>query len=168
MKTIKGIIDMKKNILFALVLGLMMILAKPVTAQDHGFGMGIILGEPTGLSAKAWTSGDNAFDFAAAWSFKNYHKNHNDGSLLLQADYVWHFFNAISVSKGKLPVYVGIGARVVLADDPSFGVRIPVGIDYLFSDAPIDVFLELVPILDLSPETDFGIGGGLGIRYWFN
>jgi len=161
---------MKKNILLCMVLGLIMILAKPITAQDHGFGMGLILGEPTGLSAKAWTSTDNAFDFAVAWSFNNYHhdNNHNDGSLLLQADYVWHFFNAISVSKGKLPIYVGIGGRVVLADNPSFGIRIPVGIDYLFADAPIDIFLELVPIMDLSPKTDFGIGGGIGIRYWFN
>jgi len=153
---------MEKNILFTIVLGLMMIIAKPVTAQDHGFGMGLILGEPTGLSAKLWTSSDNAFDFAAAWSFKG------DGNLLLQADYVWHFFNLMPVSSGKLPLYIGIGGRVVLADDPSFGVRIPIGIDYMFADAPIDVFLELVPILDLSPETDFGVGGGLGIRYWFN
>ena len=153
---------MKKNILFCMVLGLMMIFAKPVTAQDHGFGMGLILGEPTGLSAKLWTSGDNAFDFAAAWSFKG------DGHLLLQADYVWHFFNLMPVSPGKLPLYIGIGGRVVLADDPSFGIRIPIGIDYLFADAPIDVFLELVPILDLSPETDIGVGGGIGIRYWFN
>jgi hypothetical protein len=153
---------MKRNILFTLVLGLMMIITKPVTAQDHGFGMGLILGEPTGLSAKLWTSGDNAFDFAAAWSFKG------DGNLLLQADYVWHFFNLMPVPSGKLPLYIGIGGRVVLADDPSFGVRIPIGIDYMFADAPIDVFLELVPILDLSPETDFGVGGGLGIRYWFN
>jgi hypothetical protein len=153
---------MKKNILFTMVLGLMMILAKPIAAQDHGFGMGLILGEPTGLSAKLWTSGDNAFDFAAAWSFKG------DGHLLLQADYVWHFFNLMPVSSGKLPLYIGIGGRVILADDPRFGVRIPIGIDYLFADAPIDVFLELVPILDLSPETDFGVGGGLGIRYWFN
>lgn len=153
---------MKRNILFTMVLGLMMILAKPVTAQDHGFGMGLILGEPTGLSAKLWTSSDNAFDFAAAWSFKG------DGNLLLQADYVWHFFNLMPVPSGKLPLYIGIGGRVVLADDPSFGIRVPIGIDYLFADAPIDVFLELVPILDLSPETDFGVGGGLGIRYWFN
>jgi hypothetical protein len=165
---------MKKNILFIMVLGLMMILAKPITAQDHGFGMGIILGEPTGLSAKAWTSTDNAFDFAIAWSFNNYHHDNNnndfnnDGNVLLQADYVWHFFKAISVSKGKLPIYVGIGARVVLADDPNFGIRIPVGIDYLFADAPIDIFLEIVPILDLSPSSDFGVGGGIGARYWFN
>jgi hypothetical protein len=162
LKTIKGVIVMKRNILFTMALGLMMILAKPVAAQDHGFGMGLILGEPTGLSAKLWTSSDNAFDFAAAWSFKG------DGNLLLQADYVWHFFELMPVPSGKLPLYIGIGGRVVLADDPSFGIRIPIGIDYMFADAPIDVFLELVPILDLSPETDFGVGGGLGIRYWFN
>lgn len=152
---------MKKNILFTMVLGLMMIIAKPLTAQDHGFGMGLILGEPTGLSAKLWTGSNNAFDFAAAWSFKG------DGNLLLQADYVWHFFNLMPVPSGKLPLYIGIGGRVILADDPRFGIRIPIGIDYLFADAPIDVFLELVPILDLSPETDFGVGGGIGIRYWF-
>jgi hypothetical protein len=145
-----------------MVLGLMMMIAKPLTAQDHGFGMGLILGEPTGLSAKLWTSSDNAFDFAAAWSFKG------DGNLLLQADYVWHFFNLMPVPSGKLPLYIGIGGRVILADDPRFGVRIPIGIDYLFAKAPIDVFLELVPIIDLAPETDFGVGGGIGIRYWFN
>jgi hypothetical protein len=153
---------MKKNILITMVLGLMMMIAKPLTAQDHGFGMGLILGEPTGLSAKLWTSSDNAFDFAAAWSFKG------DGNLLLQADYVWHFFNLMPVPSGKLPLYIGIGGRVILADDPRFGVRIPIGIDYLFAKAPIDVFLELVPIIDLAPETDFGVGGGIGIRYWFN
>ena len=161
---------MKKYFMSVMVLGFMLILARPILAQDHGFGMGIVLGEPTGLSAKLWTSSDNAFDFAAAWSFRNYHHNdnHNDGSVLLQADYVWHFFNLIPVSSGKLPLYIGIGGRVVLANDANFGVRVPVGLDYLFADAPIDVFLELVPILDLSPETNFGVGGGLGIRYWFN
>jgi len=152
---------MKKNILFCVVLGLMMILAKPISAQDHGFGMGVVFGEPTGISAKLWTSRDNAFDFAAAWSFQG------DGNLLLQADYVWHFFNTFSVSPGKLPIYVGIGGRVILADDPNVGVRVPVGLDYLFADAPIDIFLEIVPILDLAPKTDFDLGGGIGVRYWF-
>lgn len=152
---------MKKNILFFTVLCLMMILAKPISAQDHGFGMGVIFGEPTGLSAKLWTSRDNAFDFGVAWSFKG------DGNLLLQADYVWHFFNAIQVSPGKLPFYVGVGGRVILANDANIGIRIPVGLDYMFADAPIDIFAELVPILDLAPETDFDLGGGIGIRYWF-
>jgi hypothetical protein len=153
---------MKKYFMSVMVLGFILILARPILAQDHGFGMGIVLGEPTGLSAKLWTSSDNAFDFATAWSFKG------DGNLLLQADYVWHFFNLIPVSSGKLPLYLGIGGRVILANDPHVGVRIPIGLDYQFATAPLDIFIELVPILDLSPSTDFGVGGGIGIRYWFN
>ncbi len=145
----------------AIVIGLLLFFIKPAAAQERGFGMGLILGEPTGLSAKLWASSDNAFDFAAAWSVRR------EGNILLQADYVWHFFNAIPVSSGKLPLYIGIGGRVVLANDPQLGVRIPFGMDYLFADAPVDIFVELVPILDLSPATDFGVGGGIGVRYWF-
>ena len=131
-------------------------------AQDRGFGLGIILGEPTGVSGKLWTSSENAFDFGTAWSFQG------DGHLLLQADYVWHIFRLIPVSSGKLPFYVGVGGRVVFSDDPTIGVRVPLGLDYMFADAPVDIFVELVPILDLAPSTDFDFNGGIGVRYWFN
>lgn len=133
-----------------------------VSAQDRGFGLGIILGEPTGVSGKLWTSGENAFDFAAAWSFQG------NGNLLLQADYVWHIFRLIPVPDGKLPFYVGIGGEVILASDPVIGVRVPLGLDYMFNNAPVDIFVELVPILRLAPSTDFDFAGGIGARYWFN
>ena len=131
------------------------------SAQERGFGLGIILGEPTGVSGKLWTSGENAFDFAAAWSFQG------DGNLLLQADYVWHIFRLISVESGKLPFYVGVGGRVIFSDDANIGVRVPLGLDYIFSNAPVDIFVEVVPILDLAPSTDFDFGAGIGARYWF-
>jgi hypothetical protein len=151
--------NMKKTV--SLIFISIILFQLSMNAQDKNFGLGIILGEPTGVSAKLWTSGDNAFDFGAAWSFKG------DGHLLLQADYVWHIFRLIPVSSGKLPFYVGVGGRVVLADDPLIGVRVPLGLDYMFSNAPVDIFVELVPILDLAPETDFDFGGGIGARYWF-
>ena len=149
-----------KKILFFVFL-FIIFLQMSLLAQNKQFGLGIILGEPTGLSAKLWTTSTNAFDFGAAWSFKG------DGHLLLQADYVWHMFDLIRVSSGKLPFYVGIGGRVILRDDPDVGVRIPFGLDYIFADAPVDIFFELVPILDLAPETDFDLGGGIGARFWF-
>ena len=152
---------MKK--LFYLLSALVIFSQFIVNAQDKGFGLGIILGEPTGVSAKLWTSSENAFDFAAAWSFQG------DGHLLLQADYVWHIFRLIPVESGKLPFYVGVGGRVVFAeDDAVIGVRVPLGLDYMFSNAPVDIFVELVPILDLAPSTDFDFNGGIGARYWFN
>jgi len=147
---------------FFLVIILSLILSGSIFSQEKGFGLGIIVGEPTGLSAKLWMGSSNALDFAAAWSFKG------DGNILLQADYVWHMFDLIHVSSGKLPFYVGIGGRVILSDDPLVGVRIPVGLDYLFASAPIDIFVEIIPILDLTPSTDFNVGGGIGARFWFN
>ena len=88
--------------------------------------------------------------------------------MLLQADYVWHIFRLIPVPDGKLPFYVGVGGEVILANDPVIGVRVPLGLDYMFNNAPVDIFVELVPILRLAPSTDFDFAGGIGARYWFN
>ena len=123
------------------------------------FGIGIIAGDPTGLSAKLYTGSNNAFDFAAAWSFEG------KGHMLFQADYVWH--NSLSrTSSGMFALYYGIGGRIIFSNDPNVGVRVPIGIDYIFSSAPIDIFAEIVPVLDLIPSTDFDLNGGIGVRFW--
>lgn len=134
------------------------------SSYDHGnFGIGIILGEPTGLSAKMWTTKNTAFDIGVAWSWSG------DGHFHIHGDYLFHNFDLFDVSKGTLPVYIGIGARMLFRDnaDDRIGVRIPVGIEYYFDGMPIAVFGEIVPILDLAPSTDFDINGGLGVRFYF-
>ena len=141
------------------ILAILVVISLSATYAQKNFGIGTILGEPTGLSAKLYTGGSNAFDFAAAWSFKG------SGHLLLQADYVWHS-SLTRASSGELMLYYGIGGRVIFRDDPLVGARIPIGLDYQFSTAPIDIFVEIVPILDLIPDTDFDIGGGIGVRFW--
>jgi len=129
-------------------------------AQEKGWGAGIIIGNPTGLSAKLWTGGNNAFQFGLAWSFSG------NSSLLLQADYLWHF-SGIAVSEGKLPIYAGAGIRLKFNDDLGLGIRIPVGLDYMFANTPLDIFLEVVPVVKLTPSTGFDVDAGVGIRYWF-
>jgi len=128
-------------------------------AQDSGFGIGIIVGEPTGISMKKWVSGVGAVDGAVSWSLSN-------DWFLLQADYVRHAFNAIPVSKGKLPLYYGLGGYLAFGDELGLGARIPLGINYIFGDVPLDIFAELVPTLNLAPNTDFSLGGGVGVRYF--
>jgi hypothetical protein len=130
--------------------------------QAKGFGVGAILGEPTGISLKTWTGDKSAFDGAAAWSF------HGSGFLQLHADYLRHNFKLIGINQGQLPVYYGIWAKVVFANDPVVGIRVPLGINYIFGDAPLDLFAEIVPTLNLIPATEFDFGGGIGIRYWFH
>jgi len=132
-----------------------------LAAQDKGFGLGIILGEPTGISFKNWVGGRSAIDGGVAWSFSD------DDSLHLHLDYLVHNFNIFKAKKGKLALYYGIGGRVKIEEESRFGIRIPVGINYIFGDAPLDVFFELAPVLDLAPSTEFGLTGGIGIRYYF-
>lgn len=132
-----------------------------VMAQEKGFGIGIILGEPTGISFKNWTSSQTAVDGGLAWSF-----THN-GSLHLHVDYLVHNFNLFKVEKGKLTLYYGIGGRFKSEKKERIGARIPVGLCYIPAKAPLDVFLEVAPLLDVAPATEFGLTGGIGLRYYF-
>ena len=152
---------MKRIIFFAIAVSIFP--ARLSFSQDKGFGLGIILGEPTGVSAKNWMTNTTAIDAAIAWSFVD------QGALHIHADYLFHDFQLITLGgKGKLPLYYGVGARLKFGDnDTQFGIRIPVGIDYLFSDAPVDIFLEVVPMLNLAPTTKFQFNAAIGARYYF-
>ena len=132
-----------------------------IRAQERGFGLGIILGEPTGLSAKKWLNSHSAIDGAVAWSLVT------PSSFHVHADYLYHDFNIFNVKKGKLPLYFGIGFKIRIGDEDRLGIRIPVGICYIFEQAPLDIFLELGPVLDLTPATKLRLTSSIGIRYYF-
>ncbi len=143
-------------------------------AQERTFGLGIIIGEPTGLSAKLWTSGQNAYDFGLGWSVggdrigkSNVYYN-GQGRVHFHMDYLWHSFDAIRASE-RFPLYYGIGGRINTGGgyDASLAVRGVIGIAWLPRSTPIDVFLELAPSLQLTNSTGFGIDAGIGARYFF-
>lgn len=136
------------------------------SAQDTGknLGIGVIVGEPTGLSLKSWTGGNNAFDVGLAWSLGRY------DAINIHADYLWHNYETFSeVEHGNIPLYYGIGGRIVLDDNNArIGARIPIGVNYLFADSPIGLFFEVAPIINIAPSTDFDLDGGLGARFYLN
>ena len=76
-------------------------------------------------------------------------------------------FNLIKAEKGKVAVYYGVGGRIRAKHRERVGVRIPVGIAYFVEKEPIEIFLELGPVLDLTPATEFRLTGGIGFRYYF-
>lgn len=132
-------------------------------SRRHRLGAGVILGEPTGATLKYWLNDNLALDTAIGASFDE------DTDLNWHADALWHVFNLFPVSKGSLPLYFGAGVRAKFRDnqDDRWGVRIPVGIAYLFEDAPVDVFLEAAPVIDFTPETRGSFNVSAGVRYWF-
>jgi len=140
------------------------LLATQASADEtRTFGLGIIAGEPTGLTAKYMLDATSAIDGGVGW------KTSGDSEFHIYADYLFHLRDLIAVKKGALPVYFGGGLRFVDRDkkDNKFGVRIPVGIEYLFDGIALGAFAELVPVLNLTPDTDFDLEGGIGVRYYF-
>jgi hypothetical protein len=156
---------MKKILLLTAVI--IFTVASVSLSQPKGFGIGIIAGEPTGLSFKSWMNSTSAIDAGLGWSFVK------EGSLHIHADYL-HHFGGIDVSSGNWPFYIGVGGRIKIKNndhsdsDTRIGVRVPVGITYIPASTPLDVFLEVVPILDLAPESSLEFNAAIGIRYYIN
>lgn len=153
---------MKK--VFVLILVLIAISCVSASAKNGALGLGVIVGEPTGISMKLWSSSRTAIDGAVAWSFEKHSK------FQIHGDFLIHKYGKVSVEKGSLPLYYGIGGRIKTWNDnrdDNVGVRFPVGLEYLFANAPIDIFLEVVPILDLAPSTDLELNAAIGFRYFF-
>lgn len=154
-----------KLIVFISVAGLLASLtsapAKAQTGNDNrgNFGIGVMIGEPTGISVKSWNSSRTAFDIGAAWSLTG-----REEALHLHSDFLWHswFSNA-----EDLAFYYGIGARVIFADEPTAGARFPLGLNFIFQTIPFDLFVEAVPIIDLTPDVELAGNGAVGLRYYF-
>lgn len=103
-------------------------------------------------------------DGGLAWSFSN------SGAFHIHVDYLIHHFSWIQSFDpfaSRVNVYYGVGGRAKFETDSRIGARGVIGLVYFFKGAPIDAFLEIAPILDLAPATDFSLNGGIGIRYFF-
>ena len=155
------------------VLILVMMILVTVSARTQGkFGVGVILGEPTGVAWKYRISGENAVDGAIGLSPADRVRFH--------VDYLWqkHSFQA----EGLLLHYgagvaFGTGGSRYLAlsrgdtyvlhqEDLGFALRGVVGLTYEIPRSPFDAFLEIAPLLILSPASGMVIDAGLGVRIY--
>jgi hypothetical protein len=144
------------------------------------FGLGLELGEPTGITGKLFLTPDQALDFGLG---DIYHHYYGGDGLHLYADYLWHPVVLTSAEAFELPFYVGVGGRVWFFDyacpggtcngAEAFGVRVPLGISFDFNNVPLDIFIQAVPTLDFfrdyrNHDVYLDIDFSVGIRYWFS
>ena len=148
----------------AVIILCLLLVVQGSLAQQREFGLGVIIGEPTGISAKLWTSNYTAFDFGLGWSMEGDRIGKYDGyyngesRVHFHMDYLWHSFEAIH-STERFPLYYGIGRRINTGAgyNSSLAIRGVFGVAWLPRETPIDIFLELVPSLQLTSSSGFGI-----------
>lgn len=140
--------------------------AQAESARDRAFGLGVVAGVPTGFSAQYNLKSDQSINGGLAWAF-------DSDWFQIWADYTWHFPRFVSSLVGEyspIEAYVGVGATLLLFDKSRGAgalIRIPLGLDYKLSTAPIGFFFELVPGMIVAPKTDGELQGGIGARYYF-
>jgi len=132
------------------------------TAEEQ-FGLGVTVGVPTGVNGKYFLDKYNALDAGFGWSVDSDHDFH------IYADYLYHIYSLINSGSGETPIYLGVGTRAVFRDhkDNKAGFRFSLGVQHLFKSAPFDVFAEIVPIFNVSPDTEFDLEGVVGARFYF-
>jgi hypothetical protein len=131
-------------------------------SPDKGFGVGFILGAPTGISGSLPVGDANAFNALLGYDVTQ------DANLYLHGDYVWHRHDVFPpVDKGAFSLFYGPGVAATISRDPVLGVRAVVGVDYRLPDAPIRVLFEIAPGISILPRTEILGSGGLGLRYYF-
>jgi hypothetical protein len=153
---------LKKSIFILTILAAMFMANTRAHAQDNGFGVGIIIGEPTGFSGKYWLNSTTAIDGGLAWSFVKGTAFH------IHADYLLHSSNIFKPER-HLNLYYGGGLRLKTEgnDGARFGVRGVIGVDLFMIGAPVDFFLEAAPVMDFNPSTELTFNGGIGVRWFF-
>ena len=140
--------------------------------QGKGFGFGIMIGDPTGVTLKLWTQRGNAFVFDLGSSYF--------GSPRLDVDYLWHF-NAFHSSIVNL--YAGPGAVIgfgtghgffykekngfyVRTEGSGLGVRGVLGVNIIPRETPLEIFFGVGLLVGLSPDFGSAVDAALGLRFY--
>ncbi len=142
-------------------------------ARTQGkFGVGVIIGEPTGVAWKYRTGGVNAVDGAIGLSPGDRARFH--------VDYLWEKH---SFQEENLSLHYGAGLAFGVGDsralalengdtyvfvrrDLGFAFRGVAGLTYTFPRSPFDAFVEIAPLLIVTPAGGMGIDAALGVRIY--
>lgn len=134
------------------------------SAGDQGYG--VMLGNPTGLSGKVWFNDQIALD--AAFGIDQgeldthltllFHDNHLLKQLNIQP----------ANSSLSLPVYIGVGPRILFNDNTEVGIRTPIGVSFFPAATDWEMFAEIAPVIRLSPDAGLDGDFAIGARYYFH
>lgn len=149
--------------LLAFILVSMTFYAATAQAPGNGWGIGIQLGQPAGISIKKYNSAGMSADILLAWDL--------DDFFFVNLHGTWE--KPVDGAKGLEFVYgPGVFAgfeennRNRDDDDEIFlGISGTFGLSYYIDQ--FEIYLRLTPRLAVIESTNGDIGGGLGFRFYF-
>jgi hypothetical protein len=155
-----------RRAIFFTALALIALLRIDSLRAENTFGLGFILGDPSGITGKAFLGENNAIDIGLG--------DPEGEGYYIYGDYLLHLRGL--GFENRLAFYFGGGAafhhheweeKQHREDENRIELRIPAGLEYVTPKIPIGLFAEIVPALCISPDVEFELRGGVGARYFF-
>lgn len=133
-----------------------------VMAIERPLGLGVMIGNPTGVNGKYWIDSTRAYDGGVGIS------PGTDWEGSVHGDYLWHkadflYFDEIH----PLDLYYGLGGRMEFSDSIELGIRTPVGVVWKIPEERAEFFGEAAPIFDFLGNIGVELSFGFGARYYF-
>ncbi|MEO0214192.1 MAG: hypothetical protein ABIL12_01595 [candidate division WOR-3 bacterium] len=144
------------------MLSLLLASSALTTTPNSGISIGIVIGDPTGLSLKFWGIGQNSAlqVHVGGGGFVGPADLSVSGSLL---------FHALLTRETPINSYLGVGAFAGIdhGDKAIFGILVPLGLEFIFTEVPLDLFIEIPPAVGFTTEGDVraGLTFGIGLRF---
>ena len=142
------------------------LLAVPAARAD--VGLGLFLGEPTGIDLKIGTGPRSGLDILAG-----YHEIYRDN---YGGDYA-HVTYVLTPAVGHgrsviVPFRIGFGVALLddgrrFGDNLHVGVRAPLEIGLRFRSVPLEIYGELSALLVFQDSPFLDLDGGVGFRIYF-
>jgi len=158
-----------RNLLLA-VLVVVGVAGAPAVARAEGFGLGIFLGQPTGLDLKIDLARRSALDIVLGFS-----RLDDDSAHYAHVTYLVTPFAANGRSV-VVPFRLGVGGVFYdgagdFGDEINIGVRAPLQIGLMFRRAPFEIYgeiaIKITFVDDNDNNDDVDADGGVGFRFYF-
>jgi hypothetical protein len=151
---------MRKLLLITVVFGI--VVAARATPARADFGLGLFLGEPTGLDLKIGLDHRSGLDIVLGWTTFDNGRN-GYGHLTYLVTPVIAQGDAVTV-----PIRVGIGAAVFgPSSDLGVLIRAPFEVGLRLRRTPLEFYGEIALALVFVDPVGFDVQGGLGFRLYF-
>lgn len=161
---------MRKLVPLAIVM--MLASARPASAE---VGVGLFVGEPTGIDLKLGLSPRSALDILFGWYSHWNNRDYIDDGAYAHVTYLVQPL----VASGRsvlVPLRIGIGGAIFddagrFNEDLHVAMRVPFQVGLMFRRTPLEIYAEIAlkaTIIDSGADHRFlDFDGGVGLRFYF-